>query len=61
MTLPEPATCTRCGARRDLDADATAALTWVSERAGDTTRWLCPACARDHVRDIEGKLPEDYW
>jgi hypothetical protein len=24
-------------------------------------RWLCPACARQHVRDIEGKLPAEYW
>jgi transposase len=24
-------------------------------------RWLCPACARTHARDIEGKLPDEYW
>ncbi|HEY8373564.1 MAG TPA: hypothetical protein VIL00_12535 [Pseudonocardiaceae bacterium] len=43
-------------------SDPVAALTWVSEcddRGG--TRWLCPRCARAHVRDIEGKLPSDWW
>lgn len=53
--------CHRCGAVRE-PSDPVAALTWVSEcddRGG--TRWLCPRCARAHVRDIEGKLPSDWW
>jgi hypothetical protein len=37
------------------------ALAWVSERQGERMSWLCPVCARVHVRDIEGKLPEEYW
>jgi hypothetical protein len=37
------------------------ALAWVSERQGERMSWLCPVCARAHVRDIEGKLPEEYW
>ena len=61
MTSAGSATCTRCGARRNADVDPTAALTWVSEREGDSVRWLCPPCAREHVRDIEGKLPAEYW
>jgi hypothetical protein len=36
-------------------------LAWVWEREGERGQWLCPACARTHVRDIEGKLPGDYW
>lgn len=37
------------------------ALAWVRESEGDAVRWLCPQCARAHVRDIEGKLPAEYW
>jgi hypothetical protein len=37
------------------------ALAWVSERSGNRLTWLCPACARAAGRDIEGKLPEEYW
>jgi hypothetical protein len=33
----------------------------VSTRERGTLRWLCPDCARQHVRDIEGKLPDEYW
>jgi hypothetical protein len=33
----------------------------VSTRERGTIRWLCPDCARRHVRDIEGKLPDEYW
>ncbi|NKQ59327.1 hypothetical protein HFP15_41475 [Amycolatopsis sp. K13G38] len=61
MTSAEPVVCVRCGATRDVAADPAAALTWVAEREGAATRWLCPRCAREHVRDIEGKLPPEYW
>jgi hypothetical protein len=54
------ATCSRCG-RSKAAATPVEALTWVSERRGERTTWLCPTCARAHVRDIEGKLPEEYW
>jgi hypothetical protein len=37
------------------------ALAWVSTRERGVLRWLCPDCARQHVRDIEGKLPDEYW
>jgi hypothetical protein len=54
-------TCVRCGQHRDADTSPTKALAWVSEREAGVTRWLCPQCARMHVRDIEGKLPHEYW
>jgi hypothetical protein len=40
---------------------AVEALTWVPERERGRTQWMCPSCARTHVRDIEGKLPAEYW
>ncbi|WP_216214489.1 hypothetical protein [Amycolatopsis aidingensis] len=55
-----PAACFRCGARRD-PADPGQRLAWVADFDQGTKRWLCPSCARQHVRDIEGKLPGEYW
>jgi hypothetical protein len=37
------------------------ALAWVLENTPRGQVWLCPDCARNHVRDIEGKLPDEYW
>jgi hypothetical protein len=53
--------CTRCGHTGAADEDPVTALAWVSTRERGTVRWLCPSCARQHVRDIEGKLPDEYW
>jgi len=50
--------CSLCGAERD-PADP-AALAWVHE-PGEPPRWLCPACARRHVREIEAKLAPEWW
>lgn len=53
-------TCRHCGAPRDPDvADA---IAWVLERDPDgREHWLCPLCARRHLRDIEAKLPHEWW
>ena len=59
MTAQAPETCMLCGAQRS--AEPAEALAWVREDEGGHTRWLCPHCARSHVRDIEGKLPREYW
>ena len=61
MTAAEPAVCGMCGRTRAGDEDPSVALAWVSTRERGALRWLCPDCARRHVRDIEGKLPDDYW
>ncbi|WP_103348250.1 hypothetical protein [Amycolatopsis sp. CA-128772] len=61
MSAPEPQVCSRCGRTRTADDDPITALAWVSTRERDAVRWLCPDCARQHVRDIEGKLPDEYW
>lgn len=57
---PEPVACSRCG-RAKADASPLEELAWVLESDQDGQRWLCDRCARDHVRDIEGKLPREYW
>lgn len=52
--------CAICGRSRE-GAPPLEALSWVSETDERGRRWLCPTCARTHVRDIEGKLPAEYW
>ncbi len=50
--------CSRCGAT----AEGADALTWTVEydrRRG--RRAVCPACAREHIRAIEGKLDPEWW
>nr|WP_229874769.1 hypothetical protein [Amycolatopsis deserti] len=59
--MNEPVVCSRCGAQRKPDEDPLETLAWVSDREGGALRWLCPRCTREHVRDIEGKLPSEYW
>nr|WP_084022659.1 hypothetical protein [Amycolatopsis thermoflava] len=59
--MTEQVACSRCGIERKPDEDPLATLAWVSEREGGALHWLCPRCAREHVRDIEGKLPPEYW
>lgn len=56
----EVVVCSRCGRDRSTESPLDA-VAWVSETEGGHTTWLCPACAREHVRDIEGKLPHEYW
>lgn len=49
--------CSLCGTRADGST-----LTWVLERdERGRDRWLCPDCARAHVRDIEARLSTDWW
>ena len=60
MTAPE-ATCSHCGRARSAERDSLDSLSWVSTKEDGRERWLCPGCARDHVRDIEAKLPDEYW
>jgi hypothetical protein len=49
-------TCALCGAEQD----PATALSWVHE-PGPEPRWLCPGCARRHVREIEAKLRPEWW
>ncbi|MEV0069397.1 MULTISPECIES: hypothetical protein [unclassified Amycolatopsis] len=60
MTAPDP-TCSRCGHARSAEPDPLAALSWVSTKDNGRAQWLCASCGRDHVRDIEAKLRDEYW
>jgi hypothetical protein len=48
--------CAQCGAEQD----PASALAWSFE-PGPDPRWLCPECARRHVREIEAKLAPEGW
>ncbi|HWM01939.1 MAG TPA: hypothetical protein VNP92_06330 [Actinophytocola sp.] len=60
MADVEPPICKRCGRSR-ADATPVEVLAWSVENDRRGRSWLCPGCARSHVRDIEGKLPDEYW
>jgi hypothetical protein len=51
-------TCDRCGVVDDGEGGA---LGWSSASTGRGVRWFCAACTREHVRDIEAKLDEEWW
>lgn len=53
--------CYRCGKVKESVADPLDLLAWTAERDGGAMKWLCHECSKAHVRDIEGKLPADYW
>jgi len=57
----EPAHCSICGRRRDpAAADQYCRDHSRDELAGQPAS-CSTTCARAHVRDIEGKLPAEYW
>lgn len=54
--------CYRCGRSKSSVTDALEQLAWTSERSRDgAVQWLCHVCSKAHARDIEGKLPAEYW
>lgn len=61
MTGVPAVRCYRCGRGQDAQKNPMDALAWVSEHERGRVRHLCPDCARSHTRDIEGKLPGEYW
>jgi hypothetical protein len=54
--------CSQCGATADAEPDAVP-LGWMVEvdRRSGRRSATCPACARRHVRAIEGKLDSEWW
>jgi len=43
------------------DGTADPPLTWTYEVDRGMVRWMCEACARAHVRSIEGRLDQRWW
>lgn len=55
-------TCTRCGATSDEDGGGEGLpLGWSLATSRRGVDRLCSACTRQHVRDIEAKLAEEWW
>lgn len=50
--------CVRRGKAADND---TAPATWVCSVEDGRRQYLCGACARPHIRAIEGRLDSDRW
>lgn len=51
--------CRVCDRQRDT---ASAPMLWVLDRRpGGGSSWLCPRCARENLRAIESKLPDEWW
>ena len=55
-----PVACATCGTLGD-PGDATVALTWGRGSENGRDVWTCPACSRQHLRSIEGKLDSAWW
>jgi hypothetical protein len=55
-------TCSRCGTQSDDDAGGEGLpLGWSLASSARGVDRLCSACTRQHVRDIEAKLDEEWW
>jgi transposase len=58
--VPGSQECAICGTARDPGAPDS--LVWGRERDADgRVHWICPGCARRHARDIEARLPHEWW
>jgi hypothetical protein len=55
-------TCSRCGTTSDDDSEGEGLPPgWSLSTSRRGVDRLCAACTREHVRDIEAKLDEDWW
>jgi hypothetical protein len=55
-------TCSRCGATSDDDAGGEALPPgWSLSSSQRGMDRICATCTREHVRDIEAKLGEEWW
>jgi hypothetical protein len=54
-------TCSRCGAQQEVaDPDATP-VGWSFETERGRVLRYCVTCVRENIRNIEAKLPEEWW
>ena len=55
-------TCSRCGATSDDDGAGDGLPPgWSLATSRRGVDRLCAGCTREHVRDIEAKLDEEWW
>ncbi|WP_327114922.1 hypothetical protein OG206_11375 [Streptomyces sp. NBC_01341] len=53
-----PALCANCGTSAD---GGTPPATWLCSVENGRRRYFCEACARTHIRAVEGRLDSDLW
>ncbi|MFF4246348.1 hypothetical protein ACFYY2_18030 [Streptomyces sp. NPDC001822] len=53
-----PVRCACCGASAD---GRTPPATWLCSVENGSRRYFCEACARTHIRAVEGRLDSDLW
>ena len=56
--LLEAATCAIC---RVTTTTLPPPLTWSPSIEGGHRVWTCPDCARDNIRNIEGRIAPAWW
>ncbi|HEX4867317.1 MAG TPA: hypothetical protein VFV32_06780 [Acidimicrobiales bacterium] len=54
-------TCSRCGTVSTEGGDDGLPAGWSLASSRRGVDRLCTACTREHVRDIEAKLDEEWW
>jgi len=54
-------TCDFCGRQESVEDDPVLALAWTSALERGRARTFCPACSREHLRSMEGKLDSEWW
>jgi hypothetical protein len=52
--------CSLCGTTVEVEGDAVP-LGWSPNFTERGVLWQCGDCVREHVRNIEAKLPEELW
>jgi hypothetical protein len=54
--------CSQCGRSPDSDVgEDVVPYDWMTDRDRGRLTVVCPACARQHSRAIEGKLDQAWW
>ena len=53
-------TCSQCGEMATCPEDGIPSG-WTLITENQRVSYVCVRCAREHLRSIEAKLPEEYW
>jgi endogenous inhibitor of DNA gyrase (YacG/DUF329 family) len=53
--------CSQCGRSPEGDEGDAVPFDWMTDRDRGRVTVVCPACARQHSRAIEGKLDQAWW